>query len=137
MFADLKKPASIDLEHLDFIVPCGSQLIVQPATAPEVTRSGLILPATTVAAQRATIGIVVAVGPGAADAAGVWRKPAVKVGDIIMFTSYTGFRWTMAGSKVEYITMDSIDVRQVLAETEKEAQGIEARLLEESKRGSR
>lgn len=70
------------------IAPLGDRVVVRPASAEEVSASGIIIP-DTVKKERAGRGVVVAVGPGKWNEDGDERVPmTVKKGDEVIFDTY-------------------------------------------------
>lgn len=80
------------------IRPLGNRILVQQLTSEEVTKSGIILPASSGTEKKAQ-GKVVAVGPGK-DV----EKLGLKVGDTVVFSNYVGTEVEIDedGKKVEY-----------------------------------
>ena len=77
-----KKPTKMKLQ------PLGDRVIIRPLSLLEKkTKSGLIIPDTT-QKEKPETGIVVAVGEGRVNDAGVRIKMSVKVGDTILFSKY-------------------------------------------------
>lgn len=69
--------------------PLGDHVIVKPAKAEEVTKSGIVLPATA-DKEKPEQGEVVAVGPGKWDQSGEKRiAMSVTVGDKVVFKKYS------------------------------------------------
>ncbi len=69
--------------------PLGDHIIVKPAKAEEVTKSGIVLP-DTADKEKPEQGEVIAVGPGKWDDKGEKRLPiSVKVGDKVVFKKYS------------------------------------------------
>jgi chaperonin GroES len=80
------------------IKPLGNRILVKQLTTEEVTKSGIVLPATADKEKKAQ-GKVVAVGSGEAVS-----KLGLKVGDTVVFGKYSGDEVEVdeAGEKVEY-----------------------------------
>ena len=80
------------------IKPLGDRILVEQLTSEEVTKSGIVLPATAEKEKKAQ-GKIVAVGSGA----GV-TKLGLKVGDVVVFGKYSGEEVEIdeAGKKKEY-----------------------------------
>ena len=69
--------------------PLGDHIIVRPAKAEEVTKSGIVLPATA-DKEKPEQGEIIAVGPGKWDEDGEKRIPvSVKVGETVLFKKYS------------------------------------------------
>lgn len=80
------------------IKPLGDRILVQQLTTEEITKSGIVLPATADKEKKAQ-GKIVAVGGGE----GI-SKLGLKVGDTIVFGKYSGEEIEIEenGKKVEY-----------------------------------
>jgi chaperonin GroES len=70
------------------IKPLNDRVVVKPAEAEQVTKSGIVLP-DTADKERPEQGEVIAVGEGKILENGSRAKMSVKVGDIIMFKKYS------------------------------------------------
>ena len=68
------------------IKPLSDRVLIEPMSKEEKTKSGIYLP-DTVDKERPEQGKVLAVGPGKYDD-GKLIKPAVKKGDVVLFTKY-------------------------------------------------
>ena len=69
------------------IKPLEDRIVVKPASAEQMTASGLVIPDT--AKEKPQEGTVVAVGPGRFDD-GVRVPMDVKVGDVVLYSKYGG-----------------------------------------------
>ncbi len=69
--------------------PLSNFVVVEPVVVEERTASGIFLP-DTAKKEKPVQGKVVAVGEGKYTENGVLIKPAVKVGDEVIFAKYTG-----------------------------------------------
>lgn len=69
------------------IKPLGDRVLIRALEAVTKTRSGIIIP-DTANKERPEQGIVVAVGEGRTTDQGALIKPAVKVGDTVIFSKY-------------------------------------------------
>ena len=67
--------------------PLEDRIVVKPASAEQMTASGLVIPDT--AKEKPQEGTVVAVGPGRFDD-GVRVPMDVKVGDVVLYSKYGG-----------------------------------------------
>jgi len=67
--------------------PLHDNVVVKPASADEVTKSGIVLPETS--KERPERGEVVAVGPGKRMENGQTAPMSVKIGDKVMFKKYS------------------------------------------------
>ena len=72
--------------------PLGDNLIVKPLNKEEITKSGIILP-DTIDKEKPEQGEVIAVGPGAMQENGQRAQMDVKVGDKILFDSYSAEKY--------------------------------------------
>jgi chaperonin GroES len=68
--------------------PLHDRLIVRPAEAEEVTKSGIIIPDS--AKEKPVQGEVLAAGPGKLDDTGKLAPMGVKVGDVVLYGKYSG-----------------------------------------------
>jgi chaperonin GroES len=68
--------------------PLHDRLIVRPAKADEVTKSGIIIPDS--AKEKPVQGEVLACGPGKFDETGKLQPMGVKVGDNVLYGKYSG-----------------------------------------------
>jgi chaperonin GroES len=86
----------------------GSQnrVVVEPAAAEEKTASGIIIPDT--AKEKPQKGIVISTS----DTDDKGNKPAVKVGDTVLYGKYAGTEVTVEGK--EYLIMRESDIFAVL-----------------------
>ena len=91
------------------IKPLGSRLVVKRLVA-EATKGGILLPET--AQEKPKQGTVVAVGPGKTDEHGTTRPIDLKVGDQVLFSSYSGTEYT--SDEIEYLILSEDDVLGVL-----------------------
>ncbi|MFH0962729.1 MAG: co-chaperone GroES [Planctomycetota bacterium] len=78
--------------------PLGDRVLVERLEAEDKTSGGIILPDT--AKEKPQRGKVLAVGPGKVLKDGDRQKPAVKKGDVIIFTSYAGEELKIDGKEV-------------------------------------
>ncbi|MEX0869852.1 MAG: co-chaperone GroES [Candidatus Spechtbacterales bacterium] len=69
------------------IIPLRDNIIIEPQTPEEKTKSGIVLP-DTAEKNRPEQGTVVAVGPGKASKDGNRVAPEVKKGDVVIFSKY-------------------------------------------------
>jgi chaperonin GroES len=90
------------------IQPLGNRLVVQRQEA-QTTKGGIILP--DAAKEKPRQGKVVAVGPGKVDEKGRKVPVDVKVGDEVLFSSYSGTEYK-AGD-VDYLILSEDDVLAV------------------------
>ena len=91
------------------IKPLGHRLVVKRLVA-QTTKGGIFLPET--AQERPKQGAVIAVGPGKTDDHGTTRPLDLKVGDEVLFSSYSGTEYT--SDDTEYLILSEDDVLGVL-----------------------
>ena len=70
------------------IKPLGDRVVVEREEAKDTTAGGIVLPDT--AKDKPQKGKVIAVGEGRVTKDGKRRELQVKVGDVVLFTSYAG-----------------------------------------------
>jgi chaperonin GroES len=91
------------------IKPLGNRIVVKRQEA-KTTKGGILLPET--AQEKPRQGKVVAVGPGKVDEKGKNLALDVKVGDEILFSSYSGTEYK--SDDVDYLILSEDDVLAVL-----------------------
>lgn len=91
------------------IKPLGSRIVVKRQEA-KTTKGGILLPET--AQEKPRQGTVVAVGPGKIDDKGKSRPLDVKVGDEILFSSYSGTEYK--ADETDYLILSEEDVLAIL-----------------------
>jgi len=87
------------------IKPLADRVLVEPAKAEEVTRSGIIIPDT--AKEKPQKGTVIAVGPGTKD-----EPTTVKAGDIVLYGKYSGTELKIDGT--DYLMMRESDILAII-----------------------
>lgn len=92
------------------LVPLGDRIVVQREESQEKTSGGIFLPDN--AKDRPTRGKVVSVGDGRMLENGSRSQLQVKVGDLVLFTSYAGENIEVDGE--EYLLMNESEVLAVL-----------------------
>lgn len=92
------------------LVPLGDRIVVQREESQEKTSGGIFLPDS--AKDRPTRGKVVSVGDGRMLENGNRSQLQVKVGDLVLFTSYAGENIEVDGE--EYLLMNESEVLAVL-----------------------
>ena len=92
----VQDPQRIDLS----LEPLDDYLVIHPSDEESETRTGLIIPASTVTECRT--GIVTAVGPEAA---------GLEPGDKVLFPKDAGFDVRLAGSEVKVLRRDQLIAR--------------------------
>lgn len=91
------------------IKPLGNRIVVKRQEA-KTTKGGILLPET--AQEKPRQGKVVAVGPGKVDDKGKTQALDVKVGDDVLFSSYSGTEYK--ANDVDYLILSEEDVLAVL-----------------------
>ena len=92
------------------IKPLSDRVLIEPMSKEEKTKSGIYLP-DTADKERPEQGKVLAVGPGKYDD-GKLVKPAVKKGDVVLFTKY-GPNEIKVGGK-EYLIAKEDDILAIM-----------------------
>jgi chaperonin GroES len=92
------------------LTPIGDKVVVKRLEAEEKTKGGIVLPDT--AKEKPKRGKVMAVGDGKQLDSGKVRKPSVKKGDVVIFTSFAGTEVTVEDE--EYLVMGEEDILAVL-----------------------
>ena len=90
--------------------PLGSHVIVQRASAADISKGGIVLPEN--AKDKPKEGSVIAVGNGKMMEDGKRQKMQLKSGDRVLFSSYAGTEVTVNG--IEYLVMEESDVFAVI-----------------------
>lgn len=93
------------------IKPLGNRVLVKRSEA-KVTKGGIILPDT--AQEKPRQGEVIAVGPGKVDEEGQKVPMNVKVGDLVLFSSYAGTEVKSNDQQEEYLIMSEDDILGIL-----------------------
>ena len=88
------------------LIPKADRVVIQVDTVEEKTETGIILPES--AKERPHTATVIAVGPGVWMNTGVQRKPDVLIGDKIMFSKYSGTKYTE--NNQEYLIIREADI---------------------------
>ena len=91
------------------IKPLGNRIVVKREEAKK-TKGGILLPET--AQEKPRQGTVVAVGPGKVDEKGKTHHVEVKVGESILFFSYSGTEYK--AEDTDYLILSEEDVLAVL-----------------------
>lgn len=99
------------------IKPLGNRILIQRAKA-QTTKGGILLPDT--AQEKPKEGTVVATGPGKIDENGKREALNVKVGDRVLFSSYSGtevknIELKGAGDDAEFLILAEDDILGILA----------------------
>ena len=95
-----------DSELTTSVVPLTDHIVLQAVKEEEVTTSGLVIPDS--AKEKPQHGLVVAVGPGKLNDAGVVETLELGDGDRVLYQKYTGQDITV--DKTEYIIIRFQDV---------------------------
>ena len=88
------------------IRPLHDRVIIEAAPAEEVSKGGIVIPAT--AQEKQSEGKVIAVGKGAILADGTVRPLDVQVGDRVLYGKYAGDEVTIDGAKYRMLREDEI-----------------------------
>jgi chaperonin GroES len=86
--------------------PLEDRVIVKPAKAEEVTKSGIVLPDT--AQEKPQRGSVVATGPGKMKDDGTRAAIDLKVGDTVIYSKYGGTDVKIEGEEYKILRADDI-----------------------------
>jgi chaperonin GroES len=92
------------------IRPLADKVLVQRLEAETKTTGGIVLPDS--AKEKPQRGKIVSVGEGKMLDDGTVRKPQVKKGDMVLFTSYAGTDVKIDGK--EYLIMSESDIMAVI-----------------------
>ena len=92
--------------------PLNDKILLKRIKAEETSKGGIVLPDT--AKEKPKEGEIVAVGDGKRNDKGKRTPFQVKVGDRVLFTSYSGTEIKISGE--EYIVMTEEDILAVLEE---------------------
>lgn len=90
------------------IKPLKNRVVVKRQEA-QTSKGGILLPET--AKEKPRQGVVVAVGPGEIDDKGKLRPLSVKVGDEVLFSSYSGTEYK--AGETDYLILSEEDVLAV------------------------
>lgn len=89
--------------------PLSDRVIIEPETAEEVTRSGIVIPDS--AKEKPQTGKVLSVGPGRVSDDGKLITPSVKAGDIVIYAKYGGTELKVEGTT--YLIVRESDILAV------------------------
>ncbi len=92
------------------IRPLADKVLVQRLEAENKTAGGIVLPDT--AKEKPQQGKIISVGEGKVLDDGTVRKPQVKKGDMVLFTSYAGTDVKIDGK--EYLIMSESDIMAII-----------------------
>jgi chaperonin GroES len=90
--------------------PLGDRLLVKPNPSEEKTKSGIVLPDS--AKEKPQEGKVIAVGGGAKDDSGKKIPMEVKVGDVVLYSKYSGTEVKIDGE--EHLIIKESDVLAIV-----------------------
>jgi chaperonin GroES len=90
--------------------PLADRLLVKPNPSEEKTKSGIVLPDT--AKEKPQEGKVIAAGPGARDEKGNRIPMEVKVGDVVLYSKYSGTEVKINGE--EHLIIRESDVLAIV-----------------------
>lgn len=90
--------------------PLGDRLLIEPNPSEEKTKSGIVLPDS--AKEKPQEGKVVAVGDGAIDENGKKIPMEVKVGDVVLYSKYSGTEVKIDGK--EHLIIKESDVLAIV-----------------------
>lgn len=96
---------------MEKIKPLNNRVLVKRSKA-QTSKGGIILPDT--AQEKPKEGEVIAVGPGLRDEEGKLHPLAVKVGDRVLFSSYSGTEIKNRDSEDEFLILAEEDILGVL-----------------------
>lgn len=95
------------------IKPLGNRVLILRSKA-KTTKGGILLPET--AKEKPKEGIIVAVGPGKVDESGKREPMNLKVGDTVLFSSYSGTEVKDSQNEnEEYLILSEDDVLGILS----------------------
>ncbi len=86
--------------------PLGDRVIIEPETAEQTTKSGIVLPDS--AQEKPQSGKVVSVGPGRITEDGKSVPISVKTGDVVIYAKYGGTEIKVNGS--DFIILKESDI---------------------------
>ena len=86
--------------------PLSDHVVIKPLEAEEKTAGGILLPDT--AKEKSTRGEVMAVGGGKTLPNGRTIKPAVSVGDIVLYSKYAGSEIKVDGKELKIVQENEI-----------------------------
>jgi chaperonin GroES len=89
--------------------PIGDRVIVEPQSAEQKTKSGIVLPET--AQEKPQTGKVVSVGPGRVTDEGKKVPMTLKEGDVVIYAKYGGTELKIDG--IEYLIVKENDILAV------------------------
>lgn len=93
------------------IKPLGNRVLIQ-RSKPQLTKGGILLPDS--AQEKPKEGTVVAIGPGKTDENGTRETMHVKVGDKVLFSSYSGTEVKNTEGDEEFLILSEDDILGIL-----------------------
>lgn len=90
----------------DMLKPLSDRIVVEPETAEQATKSGIVLPDT--AQEKPQAGKVVAVGPGRVTDEGKRIPMDIKVNDVVIYAKYGGTEIKL--NNKEYLILSERDI---------------------------
>lgn len=93
------------------IKPLGNRVLIQ-RSKPQPTKGGILLPDS--AQEKPKEGTVVAAGPGKLDENGKPQSMHVKVGDKVLFSSYSGTEVKNADGQEDFLILSEDDILGIL-----------------------
>ena len=81
--------------------PLSNRLLVKPKPSEEMTKTGIVLPDS--AKEKPQEGKVISTGPGTKDDKGKIIPMEVKVGDIVLYSKYSGTEVKINGENIRKI----------------------------------
>lgn len=93
------------------IQPLGDRVLVKPIEAEEVTKGGIVLPAS--AQEKPQEGKVISAGPGKRNDKGELVALDVAAGDIVLYSKYGGTEIKVDGEEYVILTETSILAKRI------------------------
>jgi len=93
------------------IKPLGNRVLIQ-RSKPQATKGGILLPDS--AQEKPKEGVVVSVGPGKLDDSGKHETMNVKIGDRVLFSSYSGTEVKNNEGDEDFLILSEDDILGVL-----------------------
>lgn len=100
------------MSNMKKIKPLGNRVLIQRSKA-QTTKGGILLPDS--AQEKPKEGTVVAVGPGKYDETGKLEPLTLKVGDRVLFSSYSGTEVKNEAADEEFLILSEDDILGVLS----------------------
>jgi len=90
--------------------PLGNRLLVKPKPSEETTKTGIVIPDS--AKEKPREGKVISAGPGARDEKGKTVPMEVKVGDMVLYSKYSGTEVKIEGE--EHLIVKEEDILAIV-----------------------